>query len=54
MFNNVFKHILTTIVGAFTGLPVFVNGIQHHDNNSIITGIGIFLVGLFSKDHNKQ
>lgn len=54
MFKNIFKHLLTTIVGAFTGLPVVVNGIQTHDTKTILTGLGVFLVGLFSKDHNKQ
>ena len=54
MFKNLFKHILTTIVGCFTGLPLVVNGIQNHDSNTLLTGLGVFLVGLFSKDHNKQ
>jgi hypothetical protein len=54
MFKNIFKHILTTIVGAFTGLPLIVGGIQTHDVKTLITGTGLFLVGLLSKDHNKQ
>jgi len=54
MFRNIFKHILTTIVGSFTGLPVIVSGIQNHDTNTLLSGIGIFLIGLFSKDHDKQ
>lgn len=52
--KNVFKHILTTLVGAFTGLPLVVDGIQTHDTKTLITGVGVFLIGLFSKDHNKQ
>jgi len=51
--KNIFKHILTTVVGAVTGLPIIVNGIQTHDTKTLITGVGVFLIGLFSKDHNK-
>ena len=52
--KSIFKNILTTIVGAFTGLPILVNGVQTHNTSSIITGIGVFLIGLLSKDHNQQ
>jgi hypothetical protein len=52
--KNIFKHILTTVIGAFTGLPLVVNGIQAHDTKTLITGLGVFLLGLFSKDHNKE
>jgi hypothetical protein len=52
--KNIFKNILTTIVGAFTGLPLVVSGVQTHDTTTLITGIGVFLIGLFSKDHNQQ
>jgi len=51
--KTIFKNILTTLIGAVTGLPIVVNGIQTHDHKTIITGIGVFLIGLFSKDHNK-
>lgn len=53
MFKHILKNLLTTVVGAFTGLPLVVNGVQTHDTKTIITGIGVFLIGLFSKDHNK-
>ena len=52
--KSIFKNIITTIVGAFTGLPLVVGGLQTHDTKTLITGIGVFLIGLFSKDHNKQ
>jgi hypothetical protein len=52
--KNIFKNILTTIAGAFAGLPLIFNGVQTHDEKTLITGIGVFLIGLFSKDHNQQ
>ena len=52
--KSIFKNIVTTIVGAFTGLPLVVTGVQTHDPKTLITGLGVFLIGLFSKDHNKQ
>jgi len=52
--KNIFKHILTTISGTIAGLPLIVNGIQNNDLKTIVTGAGVFLIGLFSKDHNKQ
>ena len=53
MIKNILNNLLTTVVGAFTGLPLVVNGIQLHDTKTLLTGIGVFLIGLFSKDHNK-
>jgi hypothetical protein len=51
--KSIFKNLITTALGCFTGLPIIVQGIQTHDTKSIITGAGVFLIGLFSKDHNK-
>jgi hypothetical protein len=48
--KHIFSNIWTTIAGAFTGLPVLINGIHTHDVQQIITGFGVFLVGLLSKD----
>jgi hypothetical protein len=52
--KSILKHIYTTLIGTFTGLPIIVSGIQSHDTKTIISGVGLFLIGLFSKDHNKQ
>jgi hypothetical protein len=52
MFKSILKNFVTTIIGTVTGLPVIYNGIQTHNKETIITGIGMFLIGLFSKDHN--
>jgi len=51
--RSIFKNLVTTIFGCITGLPIIVSGIQSHDPKTIITGAGVFLIGLFSKDHNK-
>lgn len=52
--KKLIKNIKTTIVGAFAGLPVLLIGIKTHDVVKIIEGAGIFLVGLFAKDHNTK
>jgi len=51
--KTILKNILTTVIGAFTGVPLVVSGVQTHDTKTIITGVAVFLIGLFSKDHNK-
>lgn len=53
MFKEAFKNIKTTIAGAFAGLPLVMDAIGHKDLKGILVGVSIFLVGLFSKDHNK-
>ena len=52
MFRTIFKNIKTTLVGSFTGLPILIQGIQNGSINSIITGAGLFFIGLLSKDHD--
>ena len=53
MFKDALKNIKTTIVGAFAGLPVVLTAIEHKDLKGIVVGVSVFLLGLFSKDHNK-
>jgi hypothetical protein len=48
--KRVLKNIKTTIVGAFAGLPLLIQGIAGKNVMEIITGAGIFLTGLFAKD----
>lgn len=50
--KSLLKNIKTTFMGSVSGLPILVNGVQHKDLSQILTGLGLFLVGLFSKDHN--
>ena len=51
--KTILNNIVTTLIGTFTGLPIIVDGVQTHNIKTIISGVGIFLIGLFSKDHNK-
>lgn len=53
MFKEVFKNIKTTIAGAFAGLPLVLDAAAHKDLKGILVGVSVFLIGLFSKDHNK-
>jgi hypothetical protein len=46
----ILKNIWTTLAGAFAGVPIIMSGIQTHDVQQIISGFGVLLVGLLSKD----
>lgn len=50
MMKKLFKNIKTTLLGSFTGLPVIIEGASRKDPILIITGLGLFLTGLFAKD----
>lgn len=50
MFKKLFKNLKTTLLGSFTGLPIIVEGAARKDAVTIITGLGLFLTGLFAKD----
>lgn len=53
MFKPIFKNIYTTLAGCFAGVPVIIEGVNTGNPKTIITGIGVFLLGLISKDaHN--
>ena len=50
MFKHIFNNIVTTLAGAFTGLPVIIEGIKTGNTNATLTGFGVLLLGLLSKD----
>lgn len=50
MMKKLFKNIKTTLLGSFTGLPIIIEGASRKDPITIITGLGLFLTGLFAKD----
>lgn len=52
--KHILKNIKTTIFGAFAGLPVIVEGVQHKNILQVITGVSIFLTGLFAADSTKS
>ena len=53
MFKETLKNIKTTLAGAFAGLPLVMDAIGHKDLKGVMIGVSVFLIGLFSKDHNK-
>lgn len=50
MFKKLLKNLKTTLLGSFTGLPIIVEGAAREDPVTVITGLGLFLTGLFAKD----
>ena len=48
--KKLFRNIKTTLLGSFTGLPIIVEGAARKDYVTVITGLGLFLTGLFAKD----
>ena len=53
MFKGILKNIYTTVAGCFAGIPVIIEGVNTHNPKQVITGLGVFLLGLISKDaHN--
>jgi hypothetical protein len=52
--KRVLKNIKTTLVGAFAGLPLLIQGIAGKNVMEIITGAGILLTGLFAADAKKD
>ena len=54
MFRDALKNIKTTLAGTFAGLPLVLDAISHKDLKGIVIGVSVFLIGLFSKDHNTK
>ncbi len=48
--KKVLKNIKTTICGAFAGLPIVIEGIASRNYIQVVTGLSIFLTGLFASD----
>lgn len=53
MLRHILSNALTTIAGAFTGLPIAIEGIKSGNVQTAVTGFGVFLIGLLSKDAHK-
>lgn len=54
MFKKILRNLKTTLLGSFTGLPIIVQGLADKDATTVITGVGLFLTGLFAKDADKD
>jgi hypothetical protein len=52
--KHILKNIKTTICGAFAGLPIIVEGIASRNYIQVVTGLSIFLTGLFAADAKKE
>jgi hypothetical protein len=50
MIKRLLRNLKTTLLGSITGLPVIASGLEHKDPVTIITGLGLFLTGLFAGD----
>jgi hypothetical protein len=50
MFKKILRNLKTTLLGSFTGVPIIIQGMADKDATTIITGVGLFLTGLFAKD----
>jgi hypothetical protein len=50
MFKKLLRNLKTTLLGSFTGLPIIVEGASRKDPVTVITGLGLFLTGLFAQD----
>lgn len=50
MIKKILRNLKTTLLGSFTGLPVLLDGVARKDSVTVITGLGLFLTGLFAKD----
>lgn len=46
----IFCQPITTALGTLSGGPVLVQGLQTGDKTNIVIGVGLILLGLFSKD----
>jgi hypothetical protein len=50
LINNAIHNLWTSISGSVAGIAEITIGVQTNDTSKIIAGIGIILLGLFSKE----
>lgn len=51
LINNALHNIWTTIAGSVAGIAEIKQGIATNNTTQIIVGVGILLVGIFSKEN---
>jgi hypothetical protein len=51
LINNAVHNLWTTIAGSVAGIAEIKQGIATNNTTQIIVGVGILLVGLFSKEN---
>ena len=52
ILENALKNVITTIAGSVAGIATIQEGIAENNTSKIIIGIGIMIIGIFSKDAN--
>jgi hypothetical protein len=50
--KRLINNIKTTLFGSITGVTLIVDGVGKKDWALVLAGLGAFLTGLFSKDHD--
>jgi hypothetical protein len=50
LLNNAVHSVWTSIAGSIAGITEITIGVKTGDTAKIITGVGILLLGLFSKE----
>lgn len=51
LINNAIHNLWTTIAGSVAGIAEIKQGVTNNDTTQIIVGVGILLIGLFSKEN---
>ena len=50
LFTNALQSVWTSIAGSVAGIATIQEGVSNMDTTKIIVGIGILILGLFSKE----
>jgi hypothetical protein len=50
--RRILANLKTTLFGSVTGVTLIADGVGKKDWALILAGVGAFLTGLFSKDHD--
>ncbi len=50
IFENAIKNVITTLAGSIAGVAEIQNGVAEKNTAKIIIGIGLMILGIFSKD----
>ena len=50
ILKNAIENIVTTIAGSVAGITEIRQGIAEQDTTQIIIGVGLLILGIFSKE----
>jgi len=50
ILENAIKNVITTLAGSIAGVAEIQNGVTEKNTAKIIIGIGLMILGIFSKD----